>query len=236
MKKNIYPYMGFGVYWHFFDKNPDRYEEYNQNRLVDKQALIDLSNLLSILAQHRLLFPTHILDGQPLTKIEIQGDTVQNSINNIVDIVAKNKIEAEIFQIAGYGYVLDEQNEFVLQEDLIVVDSFRFFQRTFSLSTNKSVWVPISLDDTYQFNWQIQLTRNNCPRLEASLREIKAALEIEMYPAEDEIDRDNPIWIKGYKPYINPSILLREYQKNPPSEPFDLQEFLIDEQSNKPKP
>lgn len=234
MKKVNFPYAGFWVSWHFQDVKAVEYEQYLSNKVVMSGVYVDLEYLLRVLFKYELLIPTYVITD-PYQKIHIEGATFEKTIETLKELISLQKLTFEI-SVGGYGIVYDDKNQALIQENLILVNNFRFFQRGFNISTTKSLWVPISLDDTYQFNWQIQLARNNCPRLEASLREIKAALEIEMYPAEDEIDRDNPIWIKGYKPYINPSILLREYQKNPPLEPFDLQEFLIDEQSNKPKP
>lgn len=230
MKTIKFPYMGFEISWYFHDSEAVDYQQYIIDHIANKKVYVDLEQLLLILSKHQLLFPTYVIEN-PSRRIEIQGKTIQQSISNLKELILQKEMSVEILRIGGYGLVIDDNKEMVLQNDLIVVDSFRFFERAFCISTNTSIWLPIRFEYQNDYDWQINLAKNNSVRLENCLKEIKAVLAINVTPAEDELDRENPIWQKGFKLYVNPDILLREYRNNPPSSAFDIQEFLIEKPS-----
>lgn len=226
MKKADFPYTGFWTSWFFEDPTAIEYEQYLIDRIASPQICEDIKQVLLILKKYELLIPTYVQD-RPRGKFEIKADNVEDFVAELAALIKQQKIDTEI-EIGGYGVVYDENNEPLTQEDLIGV-AIRFFQRQVVISTTKGIWVPISIAKNHDLDWQIELARNNCYRLEACLREIHAALGMQMSPAEEEIDRDNLIWIKGFRPYINPSILISQYKHRPLSQPFNFSEFLLEQ-------
>ena len=111
-------------------------------------------------------------------------------------------------------------------ENLIGIGPVRLFERQISIYTDKSIWVPLNIDKTYQFNWQVEMARLNAPRFEKCLAEIHQSLGTKVSPQADEIDKDNPVWQIGFRVFINPEILVREYASSPPPGLFSLDEFL----------
>jgi hypothetical protein len=226
MKKADFPYTGFPTSWFFEDPKAMEYEQYFIDYIASPQIYEDLKQALVALKKYELLMPTYVR-CHPQAKFEINADHIDDFITEVAELIKQGKIDTEI-DIGGYGVVYDENNEPLIQEDLIGV-AIRFFQRQVVISTTKGIWVPISIAKNHDLDWQIELARNNCYRLEACLREIHAALGMQMSPAEEEIDRDNSIWIKGFRPYINPSILISQYKHRPLSQPFNFSEFLLEQ-------
>jgi hypothetical protein len=86
----------------------------------------------------------------------------------------------------------------------------------------------LSIDTTYRFDWQIELARLNSKRLESCLKAIYDILKINVYPGPKEMDKEYPIWQSGFRLFVNPEILKREYAENKPTDSFDLESLLTE--------
>jgi hypothetical protein len=214
MKHLSLPDTGFSLSWKFYAPGP-QYENYPDDSAVTEGVLTDLSKVFSICARHELFYPVSILDNdaEPLA---LTGSSLDAIIEQIRQLLESGAITYEIIQINGYGYVHLTGGEKARQDNLIGIGSIRMFERQLSIFTTKSVWVPISIDKTYNFDWQVALALSNAGRLEQCLKDIHTALGIQVSPEPGETDRGNPIWQAGFRLYINPEILLREYALSPP--------------------
>lgn len=226
MKEINLPYIGFTISWSFYDRNDRRYQNYEFNRKPPENIVSDIESILLICQKFELLFPTYYSD-RPGNKIYFETDNIVQIIDTLKKKIANNEIEAEISRIGGYGYVYKKDNEKAIQQDLISIDDIRFFERSFRICTRRGCWIPIAIDETYQFNWQITLAKLNSVKLETCLQSIQERLSICVSPGANEIEKEKPIWQKGFKLYATPSLLQREFTNNPPDEPFDLESYLV---------
>ena len=227
MKNVNFPYAGFFLSWTFQGNGGGLYDDYSTTTgLVDQQVFDDITMTLKILNKYELLNPQYILD-EKRNKRYFQSSDIDLIVNEIKQMVDDQLLLGEVGRIGGVGVVDLANGERVIQEDLVLLESIRFFERLITVATGKSIWIPISIDTTYDFDWQIELAKLNAPRLEKCLRELYSKLQLDVSPSPNEIDKDEAIWMKNFKLYVNPSILKREYELNPPEEPFDINEFLI---------
>lgn len=224
MKQLNLPDTGFSLSWNFHEPGA-RYQNYPDDPAVLESVLADLANVFTIGARHELFYPVTILDNDT-EPIAFTGTRVDEIIDHIRQLLQNGTITYEIIQISGYGYVQLPGGEKARQDDLIGLDSIRLFERQLGIFTTKSVWVPISIDKTYNFDWQVELAQLNAHRLEKCLEDMYTALGMQVLPAPDETDKEHPIWQAGFKLYLNPEILLDEYASSPPPGLTDPGPFL----------
>lgn len=227
MKQMNVPYMGFSLSWNFYTTD-NRYAGYPEDRAAIDGVLDDLAKIFSICARHELFFPVSITNDEEETVL-FENDDAGKILEQIRLMLEKNVITYEIVQINGYGLVYLPGGEKARQENLIGIGSIRLFERQISLFTLKSIWVPVLFDDSYQFNWQVELATLNAPRLQQCLEEIHQALGTEVSPAPGETNRENPVWQAGFRLYVNPEILIREFESSPPAGLAGPEPFLYTE-------
>lgn len=225
MKKLNYPYSGFFLSWHFYDKKYKNWETLS-NPLLEQKVLLDIKTILTICIKYELLFPTYILIESE--KVFFKSLDLDSVVEEIIDKFNKKVVKIEILKIGGYGYVYLPNGEKGIQEDLIEFADIRFFDRSMSIVTSKSLWVPISIDTDYTFSWQIEIAELNSVRLEKCLEEIQDSLKVDVEPSKGEVNQDYPIWRKGFKMFVSSSLLMREYRDSPPANNvFDIKKHLI---------
>lgn len=220
-----FPYMGFSLSWCFYSESDNSYENYLQDKQVNENILNDLFNILTTCSKYELFFATHITKDDGI-EAAFKSENTNDIINEIRAMLLSGEITYEIEKIRGYGYVAISEEEKIKCEDLVYLDSIRLFERTISLSTSKSIWVPISIDKTYEFKWQIELAERNGPRLTNCLQEIYEKLNISVSPQINELTNDFPVWQFGFKLYLNPEILKRELHSQTLTEEPGLDKFL----------
>lgn len=208
MMANKFPYCGFWLSWHFSSHN----HNYSSHSIIPEQVYEDIYNILTISSKYKLLIPTYIYNNGE--KIYFQSTSIEDIIDEIKMILKSNMITSEIDTIGGYGTVYTSETEFEYQEDLILLEAIRFFERNMYIQTSKSVWVPINFDENYNFEWQLKIAELNAHRLENCLSEISEILNTDVYPSKDELDKDSPIWQKGFKLFVNPEIIIRQQEIN----------------------
>lgn len=207
-----YPYAGFFLKWCFYEDSL-RYKNYQNNRRVDDQVFMDIIDVPNITSKHNLLQPTYLYNKGE--KVTFKSDNIKEIVTEIEYMISNGRLSFEIERIGGTGVIYTSPSTFVNREDILLLESFRFFERQICLSTSKSLWVPINLDINYKFEWQIEIAALNAPRLEVCLNEIFEKLKINVEPTPHELRKEYPIWQKGFKLFINPEIVKREYQEKP---------------------
>ncbi|HEY9258679.1 hypothetical protein [Chitinophaga sp.] len=217
-----FPDSGYHNTWYFYDDAPEGYptiQALQKGAPIPDTVFEDLERVLAITIKYDLLTPTYIrLDDI----IAIPGDNLPDFMANLKAVLA-GKNALSIFSIGGYGKVMLPNGEAGIQADLITIEDVLFFDRDLNVSTSKSVWVPISIDHTHQFQWQLPLAQLNAVRLQNALKEIKQTLKIsDANP--DETDPDNPFVIKDYKLYLHPDII--RHKKDFDIRDVDLSEFI----------
>lgn len=225
MNKHFLAYSGFSLSWTFYDESHADESMPNQDA-VTKHILTDVETVLTILHKHELLFPKYVLIDK---KVEVIAESVGDFVSQLRSIIDTQREFLAIDRITGSGFVYLNNTEKLLVEDVVSFEDIRFTERKFDISTTKSLWVPININTHYDFEWQIEIANLNNPRLEYALTEIHQSLPLTVEPAPDEIERSAPIWMKGFKLYLNPEILKREYQQNPPQQPFPINQYLLPE-------
>ncbi|PSL43130.1 hypothetical protein CLV51_109124 [Chitinophaga niastensis] len=225
MKKVDFPDSGFHNTWYFYEDIPAGYptiQALQKGAPIPDAVFEDIRHVLAITIQHELLIPTYIrLDDV----IEIENDSLDTFMAGLKKVLADKQV-LSIFSIGGYGKVLLPDDEPGWQQDLITLEDVLFFDRDLNISTAKSVWVPISIDDSHQFQWQLPLAKLNAGRLELALQEIKQALKISDAPP-DEPDPDSPFVIKDFKLFLRPEIIRNK--KDYDILDVDLSEFIVEE-------
>ena len=215
---------GFSSSWYF--RVPDARDDDPSHEVDFRESVLgDLATVFSICARYDLFHPTSVWndDCEPLAFVDSSSDGV---IQQLRRWLQSGTLGCEIVQINGYGHVELPEGGRARQDGLIGIGGVRLFQRQIVIFTRKSVWVPIRIDKTYEFEWQVELARSNAKRLERCLRDVRAALGAEVSPAPDEVDGSEPIWQVGFELYVNPEILLREYASSPPPGLADPGPFL----------
>lgn len=222
MKQVDFPDSGYHNTWYFYEDAPQGYptiQALQKGAPIPNTVFEDLERVLAITIRHELLTPTYIrLDDI----IEIPGDNLPDFMANLKNVLAEKR-PLSIFSVGGYGKVMLPDGEAGIQTDLITIEDVLFFDRDLNVSTAKSIWVPISIDHTHQFQWQLPLAQLNAGRLQNALKEIKQTLKIsDANP--DETDPDNPFVIKDYKLYLHPDIIRHKKDFDIPD--VDLSEFI----------
>ncbi len=213
--KKVYSF-GFGLNWNFHQ------EEHPSTTRILK----DLEIVLSICQKHELLNSTYYLDDD-VQKHFFEEISLEAIIKDLYEKVEGQELAGEIVRIGGDGWIYLDSGEKVRQTDLLTIDSIRLFQRSITVQTRINCWTPLAMDDAYDFHWQVDLSLLNESRLERCLREIKQSLGGKVEPEEDEIDRDQPVWQKGFRLYWDPEILQREYAWKPPETPCEFEKYLL---------
>jgi hypothetical protein len=222
MKHVDFPDSGYHNTWYFYDDAPEGYptiQDLQKGAPIPDTVFEDIERVLAITIRHELLTPTYIRLDEI---IEITCGNLPDFMTALKNVLA-DKNALSIFSIGGYGKVMLPDGEPGIQEDLITIEDVLFFDRDLNISTAKSVWVPISIDNTHQFQWQLPLAQLNAGRLQNALKEIKQTLKIsDANP--DETDPDNPFVIQDYKLYLHPDIIRHKKDLDIPD--VDLSEFL----------
>ncbi len=222
MITNKFPYAGFGLSWHFHGNDYDA-NKYDKDLIMPSMVYEDIYKVLTITSELGLLFPTYI-DDSKTGKIYFKSNKISDIILELREIINTYNITYQIDTIGGYGIVYTNEKEFEYQEDLILLKDIRFFERLLCIYTYKSVWVCLNFDQNYHFEWQLDLARLNGFRLESCLRKIYDTLKIDVTPAPDELDRDEQIWQKGFKLYVNPTLISHKEEEYP--EGFSLENYI----------
>lgn len=222
MKNVDFPDSGYHNTWYFYEDAPEGYptiQALQKGAPIPDTVFEDIARVLAITIHHELLTPTYIrLDDI----IEIPNNSLAEFMAALKQVLA-DKRALSIFSIGGYGKVLLPDGETGIQADLITIEDVLFFDRDLNVSTAKSIWVPISIDNTHQFQWQLPLAKLNAGRLQSALKEIKQTLKIsDANP--DEKDPDNPFVIQDYKLYLHPDIIKHKKDFDIPD--VDLSEFM----------
>lgn len=221
MKEFDFPYSGYNIGWRFEHPN---YFSYPLEKLKsrEKEKLFeDLRIILTTTISYQLLIPEKI-DG-----IKIEYSSIEDLITQIETIKTKQN-DFYIDRIEGYGIVNLPSGEKVKQRNLLVLDDLRLREKIYHICTYKSIWIPISIDESYDFKWQPELADLNSERLTDCLTEIYEKLSLPVEPSIGEIEKESPIWIKNFKLFVNPEILEREI-KEIDYRNIDLQKYKITE-------
>jgi hypothetical protein len=178
----------------------------------------DLKKLLSLLISSKLLIP------QRLGNFILQYDT----IDNLIDIIrSSGYIEScSEFDIEGITYINTSrgQEEY---SNIIKIEGFRTFQESFTIVTKSDIWLPISFDEQEgDFFWNLEHYELNYYRIEKLLNEINSTFEWQNNSSQLIINNERGGGQKGYKLFVNESIIKREYLKKPPNVIFDLESYL----------
>jgi hypothetical protein len=209
MKEMAFPYCGFSTEWTFYDESMFAQQQ-PSNRKILNQVFKDIKNLLNLLFKYQLLFPTHLQFGSPAQRLNLKSSRAENILAEIKKWIQIGVLtDAEYVGIEGYGYVDLPDGTQGKQEHLIYVHIYSFRQRNFIIGTSKSLWVPLSIDASYQFAWQGGIADLNAERLQKCLETVHRQLNINVEPDATELDRDQSIWQKGFQLYLNPEILER---------------------------
>lgn len=212
-----YPDSFFALSWRFAP-DPGRPAQTSRGLLDDVLAI------LAITARHELLFPTHVHDGA--RRIALEVDSVAAFVERLAALIDAGEVGPYLDEIGGHGLVARPDGARVRQDGLISLQDLRLGEREFSVVTRKSLWTPIALDRSFGFEWQVELADLNGPRLEQCLREIDVALDLAVEPAAHELDREQPIWIRGFKLFTSPEILRREFACEPPPGLASIDRFI----------
>jgi hypothetical protein len=210
-----YKYAGFHRVWQFV------YE----NSVDDEVFLGGLRLALDILRRRELLIPTYMTGQRMYDFVGLETEAVIDAIRSVL-LSGKDDV---IVTLGGYGMVYHPEGGHTLVRDLVSIYTIILSAREFSFSTECHVWVPLSVDQTNEYSWQIDEAELNASRLEMALAEFRDAFGLDGSPKDSDEDRDEPIWIKGLKLYVSPGLLLRELKRNPPSQNLDLKRHLIAE-------
>ena len=156
-------YMGFSLNWGFSDF-------LNTSNFIGPEAsnqtwnpFDDLFKTLKVLIEEQLLLPKYYLYDN--REIQFNEKNLEEIIFALQNQYKTKDITTEILRIGGVGYVILENDEMLKVENLVTIDMFRFFERSFLISTAKDIWVPLSMN----FEWQIQVAEKNAPRLTRAL-------------------------------------------------------------------
>ncbi|PCC73425.1 hypothetical protein SAMN02745121_02846 [Nannocystis exedens] len=212
-----YPDSFFSVGWRF-EPDPARPAQ------APPPLLGDLRAILAITARHELLIPSQVQDRG--RRIALQADSAEEFIDRLSALLETGELGPYLDEIAGHGRVERPDGTRVRQDGLIFLQDLRLHERTYSVGTRKSLWTPIALDRSFGFEWQVELADRNGPRLERCLREIDAALGLAVDPPAHELDREQPMWIHGFKLFTSPQILRSEFAADPPPGLASIERFI----------
>ncbi len=237
MKVKKYPYSGYTISWNFYTMD-SMYEDFFSTKEVNENVYNDLFEVLKILHDEKLFFPTKIILDKG--SLELNTENLDEVIRKIRTVVESKMITAEIDQIQGKSILYNNGEEEII-DDLLTIDEFRFFERKFSICTSKSVWIPISIDLTYSYQWQTKLYESNAYRLEKALKKIYQSLGLKVEPSPEELSKESPIWQLGFRLFPNLEILEDEFRRRKPDDSFFITNYIKDfknlldkiEQSNK---
>ena len=157
--------------------------------------------------------------------MEPLSEDLSKVIDKIRRSIESKKITAEIDRIQGKSILYNNGKEEIVN-DLLTIDSFRFFERKFSICTTKSVWIPIAIDIEYSYQWQTKLYESNAHRLEKALRKIYHSLDLKVDPFPKELNKETPIWQFGFKLFPNFKILVEEFRRRRPDDSFFLENYI----------
>lgn len=217
----------FSIGWHFYAKDYSRYPDiYNPPKCFYE----DLRVILELGEKHQLFIPIS-MSFDVKQEVSLENMSIDEISHQIRKLVKNRELTGEIFAITGYGYVINELGDLVKSRDLITINSYRVIQRSFIISTRKTIWSPISISlpkgGSYDFSWQVELAENNASRLETFLNELHFNLGIEVSPEPDELDKEEMLWMKGFKVYPATDLLLNELEENPPTiEDFKVEKYI----------
>jgi hypothetical protein len=223
MEKIDLPYMGFYLSWFFLDRANTGYKESIKQQNFSSEMRTDLLCILNVLEKYELLFVDSFRDE----KGDVCAVTDKfDLIKSIETRIENGEMNFEIMNIDGNGMVYFPDNVKKLTRNLISID-FRLSEKNFSIDTSKSIWSPLSIDQTYEYSWQIELARLNNWRLENCLKEIHKITATTMEPAPDELDREEQLFLFNYKVYLPRTFLIEEWEKL--EDKPDISDFLLDE-------
>jgi len=222
MKIEKYPYSGNIVSWNFYNMD-SMYEDYFFTGEVYGNVYNDLFEVLKILKDEKLFYPTKILLDKG--SLELDTENLYEVIRKIRKMVESKMITGEIQRIQGKSILYNNGEEEIV-DDLLTIDSFRFFERKFSICTSKSVWIPISIDLEYSYRWQTKLYESNAYRLEKILKKIYDSLDLKVDPSPEELNKESPIWQHGFRLYPNIEILKDELKRRKPDDSFFIENYI----------
>lgn len=225
MKTVDFPYAGYTVNWVFKDADDHLYKDYEVMGVPNEQIFEDMRIVLMNCMDTRLLFPTHLM-----SPVKYELSSPSTDLDQIMDeiqlLIKTRKIVGKI-DICGYGLVEMPGASPAVQEGLILIKDFNFSERSFLISTDKSIWIPIAIDTSYHYVWQIELAEMNAPRLEKCLLNIHNKTDISVYPGPNDIARAAPMWQRGFKLYPSREVLERSYNEDPPPPSFDIAKYFL---------
>lgn len=230
MKTVDFPNADYTLQWLYKDSNKHIYEDYNSIGVAGEQAFEDIHYLLSTLQTAQLLIPTNLNRSK---KFEFSSMDIDHIVTEIRQWVRSRTIKQKL-GIFGYGILKLPDGEEVIQKDLVHIADFRFTERSFRISTSKTIWVPVVQDEAEHYNWQIGLAEQNAPRLENCLNIIWNRLKLNVSPGLEEEDRSKPIWQKGFKLFPSREAIESAYIEDPPPPSFDIAKYLLPKPEAKP--
>jgi hypothetical protein len=223
MTNTVLKRMPFSRSWQFFNPDDASYSLDN----ISETIFSDLTTLFEIAAKHQLFYPTCIDDNSD--KIELGQASISETVAQIRNLINSGSLRGEIDRIGGNGMVVLPDGTTITQPDLITIDSFRLFERSFSIRLGYNCWTPLTID--YQsddvFSWQIELAKQNNHRLESFLKELYETLGILVSPDTDELDKEETFWQHGFKLYVDPELLQREYASIKDKDLNNIDEFIL---------
>ncbi|MFN8711467.1 MAG: hypothetical protein ACK5Z2_01360 [Bacteroidota bacterium] len=225
MRYISYPKSTETISW-LFEKNISYVESSSKNEsdidAIKQVSFID--ELVEILYDSKLLLPTviyingHQIGEPPITyskNIDIDFEAIKKKIlNDFRDYASKiqYKLCDSLIKIDGYGEVIDNKNT-VITDRLISIEIIDLTKTVFFIKTNKSLWVPLSIDTDYSYSWQFELWENNSLRLTSILLKVYHIFNLKVSPDLNEIDNNNPIWIKGFELFNSPETINNSLDK-----------------------
>ncbi|WP_212001940.1 hypothetical protein [Chitinophaga sp. HK235] len=223
IKKVDFPNADYTLQWLYRDHNQHIYEDYNTIGVPSEQVFEDIHRILEVLHGAQLLIPTNLNKSK---KFEFSSMDIDHIVSEIRQWVRSRVIKQKL-GIYGYGIVKLPNGEDVIQKDLVQVAELRLTDRSFKISTAKTIWVPVVQDESEHYNWQIGLAELNAPRLENCLAAVFHKLKLEVVPGLEEEDRSKPIWQKGFKLYPSREAIESAYIEDPPPPSFDIAKYLL---------
>jgi hypothetical protein len=195
-----------------------------------------LTIIIEILFKCELLIPTYIqmnnndiIGELPITHSQVLEFDFEQVKNNLLISYLNYKEkypQSSLRRIGGYGVVYDEKNEKVICADLVAINVSESPFLNFVISTQKTLWVPFSIDINSSSHWQFELWINNSYRLTEALFAIYNDLAFHVSPDINEIDMEKIFWMKGFELFNRPDTLNNFKDELPIDIQFSIDQYL----------
>jgi hypothetical protein len=193
-------------YWMFYG------ESYENALAVRKNLRILLENLIS----SKILLPKKIYRNVPL---------VYNTIDELLDQIEATGYWGRPFEFGISGdTVIYTSNGEEIHHGIIHISNFRTSTQSFMLYVDTDHWLPMRMDEDYEFTWNLEKYQLNYHRIPALLKKLDEELGWENEDLSS-MDEEFITLVAGYDFFIKESIIAREYDEKPNPD-FDLDAYL----------